>query len=65
MSPLIPSVFGNGQRGNMIVKKQGSLQQRQRRNCHICGDMANGFNLNVPRLIYSFLRKETFAQSGH
>ena len=37
--------------GTISVQNQGnfSLQQKPSRNCHVCGDHANGFNLNVPR----------------
>ena len=37
--------------GAIPVQNQGNFSQQQKpnRNCHVCGDHANGFNLNVPR----------------
>ena len=43
--------------GTISVQNQGnfSLQQKPSRNCHVCGDHANGFNLNVPRYFSCFI----------
>ena len=52
---LESSTIGNDNHGSekFSAQNQGnfSLQQKPNRNCHVCGDHANGFNLNVPRYI--------------
>ena len=60
MPPLI-SVPPRGQQRPQIslAQNEENSQQRTNRNCLVCGDMANGFNLNVPRygsfIIISFI----------
>ena len=53
MVPFLTSEPSSGQQGLSNIRTQNhSLPQgRSNRNCQICGDMANGFNLNVPRYV--------------
>ena len=47
----------SGQQGHSYIRTQNHPlpQGRPNRNCQICGDMASGFNLNVPRYISEVL----------
>ena len=55
--PFLTSEPSSGQQGLSNIRTQNhSLPQgRSNRNCQICGDMANGFNLNVPRYVLEVL----------
>ena len=53
MAPFLTSVLPSGQQepSNIQAQNHSLVQVRTNRNCQICGDMASGFNLNVPRYI--------------
>ena len=53
MAPFLTNVNPSGQQEPSSIQAQNYslVQVRTNRNCQICGDMANGFNLNVPRYV--------------
>ena len=53
MGPFLTNVLPSGQQepSNIQAQNHSLVQLRTNRNCQICGDMASGFNLNVPRYI--------------
>ena len=57
MVPFLNSEHSSGQQGlsNIWTQNHPLPQGRPNRNCQICGDMASGFNLNVPRYISEVL----------
>ena len=53
MPPFLTNVLPSGQQEPSSIQAQNNslVQVRTNRNCKICGDMASGFNLNVPRYV--------------
>ena len=64
MVPFLTNEPSIGQQGlsNIRIQNHSLPQGRSNRNCQICGDMASGFNLNVPRYVSEVL--ETFFREG-